>query len=976
MTTGCCCYRAGCGSGGGVHCSRGTWGHLRPETGRSVGRPVVVMTLLLLLQHLLAPGAEAAPTRAKAPPPPPLPPPPAPRPPRAPAGSRPNFVVIVTDDQDEVLNSTHPAYMPALSSLLGSEGTRFANTLVSTSVCCPARVSLLTGRLAHCTNVTSNWAPMGAWNKFIRQGLDSDWLPGWLRDAGYRTALVGKLLNGFSIPLNQLERCPLGIDHLDALTDGTYNLYNSSFSLNCGPSQAMMGQYQTDVIRDKALAYIEGAVAAGSPFYLQLDPAAPHVDNGGGEGWRPPPPAQRHADLYPGLELPDNPTFLKVNPLNPFRTRDMNNPENVKDATDLYVGRIRSLRAVDEMVGAIVAKLSDLGILDNTYVIYMSDNGLHMGQHSLDDGKATPIEEDSRVPLYLRGPGVPAGVVSAYQANLVDFAPTVRALAGLPPRPDLDGVPLPIEGLTTDAYDAVMRLAVAAAAQRAGLLPPLPPGPPGAPPSPLPPPSLPRPSPLASPPPKRPRAKLAPSMPVDAGVARVLGWPAPLVFETPSPQPQPLAVPEALPVPVQLPPSTQSQPLAPEPPPPSPHPSPPSPHPSPPSPHPSPPSPHPSPPSPHPSPPSPHPSPPSPQPSPPSPHPSPPSPHPSPPSPHPSLPAPQPSPPSPHPSPPSPHPSPPSPHPSPPSPQPSLPAPHPSPPSPHPSLPAPHPSPPSPHPSPPSPQPPTSAPAWLREAVLLEAWDSDAKSGFFPGITFKALRLCSAYQANLKAPPSPPSSQRRPPPPMQQSPKRWVQPPPSPSPPRQRPPLPFPPSPSPQQPSPPYPPPSPLRQQPAASRPPALMVPQPPHGPTVYCLKYIVWCKDNGRELYDLSHDPYEADNVLGQAAPALLSRLDAVLSVLVHCRGGDCVHPYGVLHPAGDVLTFAEAMHPSHDKLYASLPPFAFATCYPGYVPPNERTFTLGMRGFPANVTWESTGITWPLPPGVRGIKWTAGES
>ncbi len=63
--------------------------------------------------------------------------------------------------QDDILNSTHRTYMPALNRLLGDGGTRFSNTLVSTSVCCPARVSLLTGRLPHCTNVTANWFPAG-----------------------------------------------------------------------------------------------------------------------------------------------------------------------------------------------------------------------------------------------------------------------------------------------------------------------------------------------------------------------------------------------------------------------------------------------------------------------------------------------------------------------------------------------------------------------------------------------------------------------------------------------------------------------------------------------------------------------------------------------------------------------------------------------------------------------------------------------
>ncbi|GLI61011.1 hypothetical protein VaNZ11_003273 [Volvox africanus] len=898
-------------------------------------------------------------------------------------GSAPNFVVILTDDQDEVLNSTHPAYMPALNYLLGARGTRFANTLVSTSVCCPARVSLLTGRLAHCSNVTANWAPMGAWLKFSRLGLDSDWLPGWLQKAGYQTALVGKLLNGFSgLPYS----CPHGFDHLDALTDGTYNFYNSTFSLNCATSHTMSGLYQTDIIRDKALSYLEAAAASRAPFYLQLTPAAPHVDNGGGNGWRPPPPAARHVDLYPDVDLPPNPTFLKANPLNPSRKLDMGNRDNVKAMTDLYVGRLRALRAVDEMVAAIVYKLLDLGILDNTYIVYMSDNGYHMGQHGLDDGKGTPLEEDSRVPLFLFGPGVAAGMVSTYQANLVDLAPTVLALAGLPPRLDLDGLPLPLEGLTIDAYATAMHQAATAAARRAGLrppspplMPPMPPAPPWQPDTARPPrnrtrvlsetnisrrplfplvgqsphPPLPgipvrplheqqltspqSPSPLHLPLsdpscPQSPSAS-ANQLSLEHQRSLVARWSLGL------PQPQPPQPPfrRQRPPPRAPPPRPRSASLPSKPrspiPPPFPQPShnlqvlsmqTPSPY----------------------KPPLSLSPPPYPLHSPPPPLP------PRPPS---SLRRPDPLPPPPvliQSSSPSPVPAqltgwqrptlpstitPPLPS--------AVPLPLPS------SLPSPIPSPPllSPPPTPrPTPhslplqqsQPPAAL--WLREAVILEAWDSDAKNGFFPGITFKGLRLCSTYQYNLRVLRSTPSAGSGLP--MQQRSSSS--------------------------------PPQPLsHQQSGFDGLPALMVPQLDNRNPLYCLKYVVWCKGNQRELYDLTYDPYEETNVLSSAPAALLDRLNAVLSVLVHCRGADCSHPYAVLHPAGEVVTFAQTMEPRYDALYASLPRFAFATCYPGYVPANERTFTLGLQGFPANVSWNSTGIVWPLPPGVRGIKMDSGE-
>ncbi|GFR47079.1 hypothetical protein Agub_g8766 [Astrephomene gubernaculifera] len=937
-----------CASVGALAGGRCPSRRLRPNV-RSTPAPIAVHTLhrqlsqmvlllpLLLLTAVMFP--EHALAKMSPPPPSPASPPPAPQ--------QPNFVLILTDDQDEVLNSTHAAYMPALQRLLGSRGTRFANTQVPTSVCCPSRVALLTGKMPHCTNVTANWAPAGAWGKFSRLSLDSSWLPVWLQQGGYQTYLVGKFLNGFTTPLPAKAHCPYGWNVFDALTDGVYKYYDSSFSLDCAPrSTSYSGQYQTDVIRDKALSYIEDAVADGRPFYMHLTPVAPHTDNGDpAAGWRPPPPAERHADLFSDVQLPGNPTYLTANPLNPSKLADMSSEWEVRDMRELYLARLRALRAVDEMIEAVVDKLEQLGVLNNTYLIFASDNGMHMGQHSLAAGKATNLEEDNRVPLFIAGPGVPAGAVSAYQASLVDLPPTILTLAGLDTPAGLDGMPLPLEGLTTAAYDKALQTAIAAAAARAPPSPPQPSPPPRQPspssprpPSPPSPPSAPSrppsPPPRPSPPPSKPSVPPPPPSP-------------------PPPPPLPPPLPPLRPAPPSQPPPPKLRPIRSSfipPPPPSPPPSkPPSPLP------PSPPPPSPRPPSPPPSPPprlvlrregqmllsvqtwyylpSPPPLPPL-RPAAPSQPPPPklrpvrssfiPPPPPSPPLSKPPSPLP-PSPPPPSPQPPSPpppqQPSPPSPSPprSPPPSPPSRPSPR-SPPSPPPP-PSPSPPPPPSPPSPPSPPPPL---VWRREGILLEAWDSDAKSGRFPGITYKSLRLCSSLMPNFTA----------------------------------------------------------AQLQAGPDRPPALMVPSSSSNgaksstaPNTYCLKYSVWCKDSKRELYDLSTDPYEQYDLMSSAPSRLLTRLDAMLSVLVHCSGADCLHPLGALHPTGDVLTFEQAMHPRHDALYASLPRFSFATCYPFYVPANERTFTLGLPGFPANASWESTGIVWPKPGGGTGFKSTNGE-
>ncbi|KAG2492462.1 hypothetical protein HYH03_009403 [Edaphochlamys debaryana] len=344
--------------------------------------------------------------------------------------------------------------MPALHRLLGQGGTRLSNFLVSTGVCCPARTSLLTGRLAHCTNVTSNFWDMqqaGGFRKFYEQKLDREWLPTLLTAGGYDTYLVGKFLNEYLenatfLPPNTTYK-PLGLAHSEALTYRAYHYTNSCFSVNGTPSVCFPGQYQTDFIRDRATDLISRAAGAQRPFFLAVTPTAPHrANNGSSPIWSGPTPASRHAGLYLGerIEVPKGPNWRLPSstlPRSPSRA-----PEASYRATmdTLHLLRLRSLRAVDELIDAVVQALDAAGVLDNTYVLFSSDNGYHLGAFGLLDGKNTPIEEDVRVPLYVRGPGIPAGAVLPYQGNMVDLAPTILALAGLPIPDAMDGLPLPL----------------------------------------------------------------------------------------------------------------------------------------------------------------------------------------------------------------------------------------------------------------------------------------------------------------------------------------------------------------------------------------------------------------------------------------------------------------------------------------------------------------------------------------------------
>lgn len=99
---------------------------------------------------------------------------------------------------------------------------------------------------------------------------------------------------------------------------------------------------------------------------------------------------------------------------------------------------------MDDLIDTVFAKLEALGVLDNTYIIYTTDNGYHIGNHRLQAGKSTCYEEDVNIPMYIRGPGVPKQKTVYYPTTHTDVAPTIFQLAGIPLRPEFDGAPMPV----------------------------------------------------------------------------------------------------------------------------------------------------------------------------------------------------------------------------------------------------------------------------------------------------------------------------------------------------------------------------------------------------------------------------------------------------------------------------------------------------------------------------------------------------
>ncbi|KAL3471218.1 Six-hairpin glycosidase-like protein [Aspergillus californicus] len=362
--------------------------------------------------------------------------------------SKPNFVFVLTDDQDLTMNSVD--YMPQVRSRIRDKGIDFTNHFVTTSLCCPSRVSLWTGRQAHNTNVTDVSPPYGGYPKFISQGFNEDWFPLWLQNAGYNTYYVGKLFNSHSVETYN-KPFVKGFNGSEFLLDPfTYSYWNSSYQRNHEPPKSYAGHYTTDVTTDKALGFLDDALEAERPFFLTVSPIAPHFDQQpdrpAGTPPQAPVPAPRHAHLFPDAKVPRIPSFNPTNQTGSSWIKDLQlQNQTVVDYEDFfYRQRLRSLQGVDELVEQLLDRLEHSGQLDNTYVIYSSDNGFHIGHHRLPPGKTTSYDEDIRVPFFVRGPGIKPGQVDSQVTTHIDFAPTIFELLGLSLREDFDGTPMRI----------------------------------------------------------------------------------------------------------------------------------------------------------------------------------------------------------------------------------------------------------------------------------------------------------------------------------------------------------------------------------------------------------------------------------------------------------------------------------------------------------------------------------------------------
>ncbi|MDX2454827.1 sulfatase-like hydrolase/transferase [Desulfosarcina sp.] len=346
---------------------------------------------------------------------------------------RPNLIFILGDNHnaDTMGNAGHPFIKTPGMDRLASEGVRFENTFNTTSLCSPSRASILTGAYAHRHGVRNNHTPWTGQGVTFLEHLSRN---------GYATAFIGK----WHMPGKGLPRMPF----LDRFVSYTYREGQGAY-FNCpmvvdGQPVPSRKSYITTEVTDYTIEFIEKAVSAPvagrRPFCLYLAHRPGH------------PPFQAPADIAGIYDGDDVQQVLPPNVDSHWYGKTNGNVfQGVMMGSyyQKYRKYCETLTAMDRDIVRLLDRIDELGLRDNTVVIYMGDNGMQWGTHD-SHGIREPYEESARLPLIIRAPGlVPdPGAVRPQMALNIDLAPTLLALAGMPVPAEMDGrslVPLLVD---------------------------------------------------------------------------------------------------------------------------------------------------------------------------------------------------------------------------------------------------------------------------------------------------------------------------------------------------------------------------------------------------------------------------------------------------------------------------------------------------------------------------------------------------
>ncbi|MFG1702598.1 sulfatase [Nonomuraea sp. M3C6] len=367
---------------------------------------------------------------------------------------RPNIIFFLVDDMSADLLP----YMNTVSSLADG-GTTFTDYFVADSLCCPSRASMFTGQFPHNTGVRTNQGyDRGGYRAFAKH--EGRTYAVSLHQAGYRTGYLGKYINEY--PAGDGYQVPTGWDEWHVTAAGGYNefkyqltRYIKEESGGKRPIDPSGGKYLVDELGQRAVGFIQRSrkYAPGEPFFLQVSPFAPHnrvdVKPGDKEPRFAPARRDRPKNQWPAGEFPhgdcggpdcdsidvttalpgfnedttDKPSWVRREPIGAKLVKELQND---------FRDRIRMVQSVDDMVERVLSALTDAE-KRNTYVVFTSDNGFHLGQHRLVRGKSTAYDHDVRVPLLVKRPATgPQGhLMTSAIAQNVDLFATFLDMAGI-----------------------------------------------------------------------------------------------------------------------------------------------------------------------------------------------------------------------------------------------------------------------------------------------------------------------------------------------------------------------------------------------------------------------------------------------------------------------------------------------------------------------------------------------------------------
>lgn len=328
--------------------------------------------------------------------------------------SRPNFIVIISDDQ------SHDSlqFMPQTKALIFDQGITFAQGFDTTPLCCPSRASIFTGLYAHNDGVKVNTDKLTDKYQTVITALHKN---------GYYTGLVGKYLNSWlGEPRPEFDSWVSWPGSVASYQDPNINV-NGTWGIHPG--------YITDIENEYVMQFLDQASQQNKPFLLIYAARAPHA---------PAVPAPQYKNFLQNLPPYRPPSFNEADVSNkPSSISGIHlmSPQQIAGNDDFRRRQILTLISLDNNVGNIVTKLQQMGQLDNTAIFYISDNGLQWGEHRLSADKAAEYEESIRVPFGLRYPPlIPKPYIENRLVGNIDITPTIYDLAGIPIPANLDGL--------------------------------------------------------------------------------------------------------------------------------------------------------------------------------------------------------------------------------------------------------------------------------------------------------------------------------------------------------------------------------------------------------------------------------------------------------------------------------------------------------------------------------------------------------